>query len=318
LNARKLFAGAVEKWPAKVLSLGLAIILFVFHRMLTLETRFLSAPIVIERLNAMMPSSSYPRMIRVSLRGEANSIYSILDDDIEVYMDMEKFDAPGTYTIPVQWRKKGTALGVEPLQISVDPPEITISLDRRISKFVPITANIRGQVESGYDMTSYILNPAQIIVDGPAELMWGVSEVYTEQIDLDGRISDFSITAAILQRDPLIIIRGNGFTEFRGIITQIVPVRNILNVPIIITGIGENLSGELETKAGSIHVEGNDQEEVNRFVPALDFLKVDCSGISEPGVYVLRVAAGYAGNLRLRVEPREVKIIINNIGDERP
>jgi hypothetical protein len=101
-----MYANAVRNWPVKVLSIGLAIILFVFHRMSNLETRFFSVPLVIERLNGMMPSGAYPRMIRIGLRGEANAIFPILEEDIVAYVDMEKINSPGTYRVPVEWRKK--------------------------------------------------------------------------------------------------------------------------------------------------------------------------------------------------------------------
>ncbi|MDR1804048.1 MAG: hypothetical protein LBQ94_10640 [Treponema sp.] len=310
MDIEKLFAKAVRNWPAKVLSLALALILFIFHRMITLETRFFSVPIVIENLNGMVPSSSYPRMIRVSIRGEANSIYSVLEDDIEVYVDLDKFDAPGTYIVPVQWRRKGTAQLAEPMQVSVDPMEITLSVDHRRSKFVPVVADFVGQVETGYNMTSYTLNPNQIVIDGPAALMNGVTEVFTEQIDLSGRISDFNITAAILQRDPLIVIRGNGVTEFHGTITQIIPVRNIQGFPIAVTGLREDLTGELEIKSANIRLEGSNPNTVEAFVPSPGFLSVDCSGIEEPGIYTLSVFARIAENLRVRVDPVEVRIVV--------
>ena len=319
----KLFDRTIKNWPAKVLSLALAIILFVFHRMITLETRFFSVPVVIENLNAMVPSSSYPRTIRVSLRGEANSIYSVLEGDLEVYVDMDKFNTPGTYIVPVQWRRKGAAQITEPMQVSVDPMEITMSVDHRISKFIPIVADFVGQVETGYDMTSYTLNPTQITIDGPAALMDGISEVFTEQIDLSGRISDFNIMAAILQRDPLIVIRGNGFTELHGTITQIIPVRNIPNVPITVTGLREGLTGELDIGSASIRLEGPNRNTVEAFSPSPGFLSVDCSGIEEPGIYTLSVYARIAENLRVRVDPIEVniRVILTDVdftGEQEP
>ena len=316
MSPNKFFAKVVDNWPAKVLSLAMAIILFVVYRMSILETKFFFAPVSIENLSAMMPSSPYPRMIRVSLKGESDSLYSVLENDIETFVDMEGIDVPGTYKVPVQWRRKGTALEVEPLQITVEPIEITFSFDYKISKFVPLRASFLGQMEPGYDLTSYSLNPAQVIVEGPASLMGSISELYTEYIDLAGRTDDFTLTASILHREPLVLLRGSGTTEFSGNISQIVPVRNIFNVPIAITGIGEGLTGELEIKTGSIHLEGDNQRTMETFEPPPDFLRVDCSGINESGVYVLRVLAGTAGGLRMRVEPQEVKIQIDVIRDD--
>ena len=308
----------MENWPAKVLSLGLAIILFVFHRVTNLEERFFSVPLNIERKGSLIPSSSYPRMIRLKLRGESTSIFSITDDEIEVYVNLEKFDVPGTYTVPVQWRKKGAALETEPLQINVDPMEITLSLDHMISKFVPLTVTLQGQVEPGYAMVSYSLNPTQVIIDGPAELMGSISELYTEVIDLEGRNSNFSETVNVLNRNPLILIRGNGTSQFHGIISQIIPVRNITNVPITITGLMKGLAGELEIKSGSIRLEGENHEAVDKFEAPPDFHTVDCSGINKPGIYTLRVQTMDAGNVNLKVDPAEVRIRISlAAGDEK-
>jgi len=316
MQPNKFFARAVDNWPAKVLSLGMAIVLFIIYRMSILETRFFFAPIAIENLSAMMPSSHYPRMIRISLRGEANDLYSVLENDIETFVDMEGIDAPGTYIIPVQWRKKGTALEVEPLQITVEPIEITFSLDYKISKFVALRASFLGQVEAGYNMTSFSLNPAQVIVEGPATLMGSISEIDTELIDLAGRTEDFTVPTAILQREPLILIRGSGITEFTGSISQIIPVRNIFNVPIVITGLKDGFTGELEIKTGSIHLEGDNPDAMEVFEPPPDFLRVDCSGISEGGIYVLRVMTSTAEGVRLRAEPQEVKITIGAIRED--
>ena len=305
----------MENWPAKVLSLGLAIILFVFYRMYSLETRSFLAPVTIENLSNMTPSSPYPRMIRVSLKGEAKSLYSFLEEDIEPYVDMDEFKVPGTYKAPVKWRKKSTAQDVEPLQITVDPMEITFSLDYKLSKFVSLVANFEGLVETGYNMTSYSLNPNQVIIEGPVSLLGGISELQTESIDLSGRRSDFLVTTTILNPNSQILIRGEGLTEFSGTITQIIPVRNITDVPIVITGIREGFTAELEVKTGSIHLEGDNQAAVEAFRPTEDFLKVDCSGIDEPGIYILRVITGAASGVSLRTEPREVKIQIDAVGE---
>jgi YbbR domain-containing protein len=310
LNWRNILAKAVHNWPAKALSLALAVILFVFHQISNLETRFFSTPIVIEHLNGMMPASPFPQTIRVSIRGDANSIHTILESDIETYIDMAQFNTRGTYVVPVQWRRRGTAMGAQPMQISVEPMEITLTLDYRISKFVPVIASFRGLVESGYNMTSYHLNPSQVIIDGPAELMGGISELFTEYIDLSGRRTDFFMTANILQSGDLIIIRGSGTSEFSGFISQIIPARNISNVPIVITGIREGFKAELEIVSANVHLEGDDLEEVNSFIPPYEFLRVDCSGITEPGTYVLRVLTGTAENISFRAEPIEVTVRI--------
>jgi YbbR domain-containing protein len=310
LNSSKLLAKAAENWPAKVLSIALAIIVFVFHRMSSLEDRFFSVPLTVEASSSLVPASSYTRMIRVSLRGDANSIYPILEDDIEAYIDLRKIESPGWYRVPVQIRKKGTALEVEPLEISVDPMEIALELDRKISKYVPLTANIRGNVMSGYTLISHTLTPTQVVVDGPLILLETISELYTDFIDLDGRSENFSVVVNILNRDPLIVFRGSGTTEFHGFIQRLVPVRNFTNLPITLNGLDEGLEAELDVKWGSARLDGV-QNRLDLFVPPPVFLYVDCAVITGPGTYTLPVKADLPPEINMaRQEPGAVVLTV--------
>jgi len=316
MSPRKFFARAVENWPAKVLSLALSMVLLIYHRMSLLETRVFYTPVVVEQLNAMMPSNSYPRIIKVSLKGESQDLNAILEEDIEAYVNLRDIKTQGTYTVAVQLRKKGTAQGVEPLQISLDPMEITFSLDLKISKFVPIAVNFIGQVEAGYNMNSYSIDPNQVVVEGPAAIMANISELYTDYIDLSAHRSDFSVSAPILHNDPLIVIRGDGYVNFSASISQIIAVRNISGVPINITGLNEEFTGELEIANVNLRIEGYDRDLVESFVPPAGFIKVDCSQIIEDGDYVLRILSGTVTGLSFRVEPREVRIQIGQAVDE--
>ncbi|MCL2381467.1 MAG: CdaR family protein [Treponema sp.] len=317
MDARKILIRAVENWPAKVLSIGVAIMLVVFHRMSALEERFFSVPLTIERDGLLVPSSPYPRMVRVNLRGEANSVFSIMESDIEVYVDVERLEEPGVYTVPVQWRKRNAPQGMEPVQITVEPMEITLSLDRRVTRAVPVTANFRGQVEAGHSMTSFSLNPPQVVIEGPQALVSGVSEIFTEVIDIEGRRSNFFVTAAVLNPDPLVIIRGSGTSEFHGNVTEMIPVRNIANVPIVITGLAQGFAAELEPAAANIRLEGGTQAALDGFTPAPEFLSVDGSGVYQPGTYTLRVLALAVEDVSLRVEPEEVVIHVSFAVEEQ-
>jgi YbbR domain-containing protein len=284
--------------------------LFVFHRMSTLEDRFFSVPLDLELNQNMLPSSSYARMIRVTLRGDANSVYPILEDDIEAYIDLKKFTRPGSYRATVQVRKKGTALGVEPLQISCDPMEISLELDQKISKYVPLTANLRGNPAPGYELVSHTLTPTQVVVDGPLTLLGGISELSTDFIDLDGRNDDFSAELSIFNRDPLLTIRGNGMTEFRGYIRKPVPVRNISNISIAFTNLDPRFAAEIQPETGTVRMEG-DQSLLDAFAPSPFFMSIDCFGINAEGEYTLPVVlAGTPGLEIVRMEPEHAVVNI--------
>jgi hypothetical protein len=310
LNSRKLLEKAADKWPAKVLSVALALVLFVFHRMSTLEERFFSVPLVLEVSAGLTPAVSYNRMVRVTLRGDPNSIFPILEDDIEAYADFRKYSAAGSYRAPVQVRRLGAAAGAESFEITVDPMEVSVELDRKISKYVPIVANIRGNLAAGYDLVSHTLTPTQVAVDGPMNILGDISKLYTDFIDIEGKNADFSVMVNILNRDPLLAIRGSGVTEFRGFVRRMVPVRNITDIPIAASGLDPRFTAELNVKTGSVRLE-NSRNELDGFVPPEAFLSVDCSAITEPGVYTLPVNAALPPSFNLiRQEPRETEVTV--------
>jgi YbbR domain-containing protein len=283
-----LLARIAENWPPKVISVAMAIVLLVFHRMSLLEERFFSVPLVVETDSALIPASPYPGMIRVTLRGDANAIYPILESDIQAYIDLNKYTEAGTYRAPVQIHKSGTAVRTETLEISVDPMELLLTLDERISKTVAVQARFSGVVESGYELSSHSLEPSHVAIEGPKGIVANVEELFTDHIELTGRSEDFSAAVRIVNDDPLLVIRGNGFTEFHGTVREKQRAESFENLPIRIEGLNDQFSGELEISSGSVRIEGG-QSIFDRTDSRNVRLYVDCSSVSGPGDFLLPV-----------------------------
>jgi YbbR domain-containing protein len=310
LNGRTLLARVAENWPVKVISLAMAIGLFVFHRMSLLEERFFSVPLSVETDTRLIPASSYPGMIKITLRGDANTIYPVLEEDIQAYIDLNQYTEPGTYRAPVRIHKKGTALRAEALEILVDPIEVVLILDERLSKTVPVKANFRGAIEMGYEMGEYTLDPAHVVIDGPMGLLKDISELSTDFVELTGRSVDFSTTVRILNDEPLIVIRGNGLIEFRATIREQLWIQNIDNIPIRINGLEEEFSGELEITIGSVRIEGG-QTMFEKLRTQDVGLYVDCSSINDEGDFLLPVFVLFPTIFTLiRHDPQNVLIHI--------
>ena len=318
MNIRKLIIRLLNNWPAKVLSIALALILFVFHRMSTLATRTLSVPLVVEASSSLVLASSYPQNVRITMRGEDESIKVISEGDIEAFVDFHRYEAEGFYRAPVQIRKRGSALGVEPLEISVNPMEISVQLDVRISKALPIQADIRGKVASGFDLVEYAVFPQEIEVSGPMGVLENVMEVRTDPVELEGRRSDFNIEVNIARDNPFLTFRGNGMVEFQGVIRPSVPVRNIEGIPIVLAGLDPRFEANPGGRTGSVRLEGN-YALLDNFSPGPGFLSVDCSGLLGPGTYVLPVRADLPSGLSLaRSEPGELSVVVTLREEEVP
>ncbi|MDR1929301.1 MAG: hypothetical protein LBQ44_01605 [Treponema sp.] len=312
-DSKKLLAKITEKWPAKVLSLVAAIIFFIFHHMSGLEERFFSVPLRLEISNDLVPSSPYPKNIRISLRGDANSIFPVNEADVEAYLDLTKYREPGSYKAPVQVRKTGTALETDSLEIGVDPMEITITLDTKISKTVSLTPDLDGSLEDGYELVSYTLNPPKVLIEGPTGLVNSVEELSTEAVDLEGRNSDFSVQIHIINENPLLMIRGDGMAEFKGYIRELIMIRSFGGIPIAVSGLDGSFQAELPVKEGGVRVEGP-QNTLERFDAALITLTVDCSQILSPGTYTIPLNAAVPEGITVsRLEPAEIQVLIGAV-----
>jgi len=315
LNNKKLIVKIIENWPVKVLSIVLAFILFIFHRLNTMTTRPLSIPLAIETNSALTPASAYPRTVRVTLRGEDNSIQSIADNDIEAYVDLTKYESEGSYSAPVLIRKKDSALGIEPLEIVVYPLKISVQLDRKISKTLPLTAVINGRVADGFNLISHSISPSEITVTGPFGLLESVAEIKTEPIDLDGRNSDFSMEVHIANLNPLFVLRGSSTAKFSCFINPTVSVRSIDGIAITLKGLHPDFEADTGGRTGSIRIEGN-QPQLDGFRPPPDFFVVDCSDISEPGTYTLPIMVDLPPDFSLiRREPEELILTVTHYGN---
>ncbi len=239
---KKHFNKLIEKWPAKVLSLAAAIIISAFYRINTLESRSFSAPLNIETENtlpsadALIPASSYPQTVRINLRGENANLFSILEEDIEAYVNLSKYKEEGSYRIPIQIRKKGGAVGIEPLEIKADPIEIHIILEKKISRSVNVFPVFQGTPARGYELTSQSITPAAVTAEGPRSRIEAIQEFNTGIIDLEGRYEDFSVILNIINTDPFIAVHGSRTIEYQGFIRSIVRETQVEN-----TEDGENL-----------------------------------------------------------------------------
>jgi YbbR domain-containing protein len=309
VNYKKIIAKITEKWPAKVLSVVIAIFLFAFHRISDLQERFFSVPLQLEILGDLVPGSAYPQNIRISMRG-TNNIYHISENDVEAYLDLTKYSEPGFYKAMVQIRRKGSASESEILEITADPPEILLELDNRRSKTVALTPNFQGFLEQGYELVNYNLTPNRIVIDGPEKQLVSISELRTDVIDLGGRNADFTAQVRIINPNLLIKIRGEQTAEFSGLVKELIVIDNFENLPIKVTGLDNRFEAVLNPPEASVKIQGV-QSKLDAATAEAITLSVNCAEIKEEGIYQLPLVVTTEKEIIVeRLEPELVTVTI--------
>lgn len=148
MKSRRFLEAALEHWPAKVLSLAAAAVLFFFYRASTLEERDFSVPLRLQVPAGLAVSKPYPRNVRVILRGRSESVYAVLEEDIVVSADLDRF-AEGEVRVPLRVQRQGSAVGAGFLDVRVEPAELRLAPEKEIVRTVQVQARLKGQPEHG-------------------------------------------------------------------------------------------------------------------------------------------------------------------------
>lgn len=288
MKPERFFQSLFADWPAKVLSLAVALLLTLFFNLTRLEQRTISIPLTVTINDEMAPSSQYPRMVRVSLRGERDVIYGIREDEISASLDLAAYKSEGVFKAPVRLEKRGNALTADPLEIHPEPAEIAIGLEQRMMKKVPVTPSFKGFLESGFELATFDLSPSEVTISGPAGLVARTTEIATDTIELSGKKSDFSVDVRLLKKENLLSLENRESVVFTAKVRKSLDVMNFVNITILPEGLLPSLTvadilptGQVRLRIPSEALTSFDQTTM---------LSIDLSAFTKPGTYAVDVA----------------------------
>jgi hypothetical protein len=301
-------------WPAKVLSIAAALLMFFFYRLNRLEDRFVSVPLSVTVNDEFVPSNALPRSVRLALRGESSSLFSVLEDDLRASVDLSAARGEGLVHSVVVVEKKGSALGIDPLEVRAEPSEVAANLERKARKTVAITPSFRGYLAPGYELATFDLNPAEAEVQGPASAVARVIDLSTDFIELTGRTSDFSAEVRLFSKDPFVGVSGRGQSTFKATVQQAIEYKRFDGVPIAIVGLVEGLALGDPPPSGALRLQSS-KAQLRGFALPEGILYIDCAGVRRAGVYTLPVSARLPEGFALdSIDPESVTIRVTAAG----
>lgn len=309
MKSRKFVETIISNWPAKIISLAAAALLFLFYRVNTMDERFFSVPLQVDPPVGLAISKPYPKSARVTLRGKEEAIFSVIEEDVEVYADFGRFQSEGQFRVPIRVVRRGSSLNIEPLDIRVEPAEISVTLEQRIEKTVNLEAVIRGSPPVGYDLVQHTLVPDRVQISGPRSLVNSVETIQLEEIDLEGRTEDFTEQLMILEESSLVDYSRQRAVVFRGIVREAVIIKTFEEVDIISIDLSPDLRLAEPLPNGSIRIQGN-QRSIEALPPEKLRLVIDCGEIEKPGPETLYPQPDIPPEfVVLKFEPQELNLI---------
>ncbi|MBN2441680.1 MAG: hypothetical protein JXJ04_10040 [Spirochaetales bacterium] len=304
-----LLTRLLKNWPTKIISLIAAILLFLLNRMSNLEEHPLNVPLSIRLHNDYAIAAPIRQKISVIIKGDPDfEIQQITPEDIEVYIDLLKIDSEGEFTVPIQYKKIGSALEIEPLEIDIEPTVISVKLEKKMTKSVDIEVekNIKGSPARGYMLGGYTYAPTVVQIVGPRSKVEMVDKATTDVIDLSGRTKNINMTVRLVSIDPLVKFKGGGDIEFSAVIEEIIEERIFDKKVIVGRDLTEALVIEKALPKGTVTVKAP--------LIVLDKIKsndirlyIDCSNIKNPGKHQKRVKVDIPDRVEvLRIDPEVV------------
>ncbi len=288
-KTKSLLDRLLNDWVAKILCLLGAVGLFFFYQLNKLEERALSVPLTVLTNDDFVPASQYPRTVRLVLRGESNAIGAILEDDLEATLDLAGYTSAGVWRVPVRIEKRGSAMDIDPLEITVDPSDIALSIELRAVRQLKIVPSFRGFLEPGYELAGFTLDPPLMEAVGPSGLMDRITEVTTEAIELSGKSANFTARVRIQKRDSLVGFLSSDTVQFNAEVRRALVYKTFQDLPVEALGLqpGLEISGSLPAVTVVVAAA---RSAMDQFVMEQDVLVIDLSGVKTPGTYTFAVA----------------------------
>ena len=314
MSGRGFLRSLLSDLPVKVICLTAAVILFLFHRVNTMTERFFSVPLEVSTPPGLAISSAYPKTVRITLRGTEDAIYPILEEDIQADASLESHKGAGVFRVPVRITRRGTAANVEPLEIKVEPTEVTFTLEPLAERKVTVEPDLRGAPSYGYQVVQSTVAPESVLVRGARSRVQALSSLSTEEIDLSGHAASFSQRVKVLSPNPLVRIVGDASVDFHAIIQESVVSRAFDGVPMAGSGIPAHLALRSALPLGTVTLQGTqlalDSVQADQVRLVLDF-----SAVHHAGEYALHprpeAPPGFAV---LDWSPREVVVDLASSG----
>jgi YbbR domain-containing protein len=296
--------------PVKVICLAAAVVLLLFHRVTTLTERFFSVPLDVSTPAGFAVASLFPKTVRITLRGAGDAVFPILEEDVDARVDLTSYHAPGMYRAEVKVERKGTAQGVQPLEIRVEPQSITFALEPLSEKRVALSPDLKGTPAYGYELVQSGITPQDVVIRGAKSRVQSVTALSTEEIDLTGRTGSFAARVKILLPNTLVKVAGEAAADFHATIQESTVQHAFEGVVVAPFDLSPRLALKTVLSSGSVKLQGT-QLAVDTVHPETLRLLLDLGGVKRAGTYTLQTRPeAVPGVMTLDWSPREVTVDI--------
>ncbi len=207
-NYRKVF---VENWGLKLVSLVLALMLWVYVTSKGKTELTLTAPIEFRNIpQGMAIVGEVAGTLEVRVQGQERDLRDITSGKkVTGILDLSRAIA-GENLIRISPDDISRPARVAVTRIS--PFEVWVQLENLIRKTVKLKPRLRGAPAEGYALAGVSVKPQRITIEGPVDVLQELGSIETMPIDIEGSRENITIEPKIDYRGKPIRILEKGLT----------------------------------------------------------------------------------------------------------
>lgn len=208
-----MFKLITENWALKLMSLVFALMLWFFimgERRLEVNYR---VPLEFQNLpRELMVANEIPSMVDVRISGPRTLLMKVSPNDISITVDMTGL-RPGLTSFRRLEERLNLPSGLRVTRLS--PSFVDVRLERIQQKTVPVTIALSGEPMSGFVVGSIRAIPDHVTIEGAETELKNVTDVSTDEVDLAGVNSSFSLIVPLQHRGSFSWFKDERTTEIQ-------------------------------------------------------------------------------------------------------
>jgi len=247
-----------------------------------------------------------PATVDVRVRGTSSVLSRLEAGDVVAVIDL-RAARPGQRMFHLLTDEVRAPFGVQIAQ--VNPPTVSLAVERGSSKVVPVVPAVEGEPAPGYVLGEVSCVPASVEVVGPESRLEALREAITEPVSIRNATRPVVDRVTVGVPDGMLRLKEARVATVTANVHPTPIERTLPGVRIRIRNLVPARGARFEPDTVSVVVSGA-REDVGRLAPTDVTLFVDLASLG-PGRYVLPVKADPAPRVRvLRTEPGAVKVRI--------
>lgn len=179
-----------RNWPAKILSLLAAIVMWFFimrDQNPVMEVSY-TVPVQVQNLAANYIIEDAPQYVRVTLSGPRDTIINLKSDNLKAYIDASGVST-GQNNVTIHFNPPSGMNIVE-----IKPDTVTINVDEYASKKLPVEIVPIGQIPDNVALKSVTVIPKEVTVSGRKQQVMAATRVVMK-VNVTGQTKNFSAVA---------------------------------------------------------------------------------------------------------------------------